>query len=337
MKSHEVLNARIRLTEALAGDALPGYLNFLGKQEELGKVIDISEFATMALERSETLWPTAELTDKIIETAEAYPEDVPVEARQLPNIPYGLAVLDKPLITTDSLGREEIMHMVTWGIILTVDSQSVEKERNPVVCYHVVMWNDARRQPDGGARDQAATWRKQGKDLTHDIRQLFPIRSFVFAFEHTTVGPMWANIPADIRARDEAEGFRPPEKAISTGRCLLALFDLMNRVPEPKEGDDTSAVTVGKSALRHAARAKVPPAIRVVPFHSALARREPDPDRAKRTRAPVDHRVVVREHTRMQAYGPGRTLRREITIRSYEYGPEDPPGTEPPPRIYRVG
>lgn len=337
MKPHEVLGTHVRLAQALSRPTLPAYLKFLTQQELISKALDVGEFTTTSVQQSETLWPTADLVGKLIETAEAYPTDVAVTDEQLPDIPFGVAVLDEPLATIDALGREELVHVVSWGLIMIGDS-AAPGDAPPIPSFHTVMWNDARRKPDGGAREQIARWRREAPpgapEPTSEIGWLFPIRSFTFAPGRTIVGPMWAEIPDEYRERDERDGFHPPDLAISTGRCALALFELMNRVPARAEGE--TGPSVGRSVVKQAVKAKVTPSIRVMAYHST-PRRSPDPGRPTKTRAPVDHHVHVRGHTRMQAYGPGRSLRREIEIEPYSYGPPDPEGYEQPHRIYRVG
>ncbi|WP_297740799.1 hypothetical protein [uncultured Tessaracoccus sp.] len=60
---------------------------------------------------------------------------------------------------------------------------------------------------------------------------------------------------------------------------------------------------------------------------------KPTPERSEPTGRHITCRYVVREHTRQQAYGPGRSLRRTITVPAHVRGPEDAPLKH---RNYRV-
>lgn len=336
MKPHEVLGTHVRLAQAFDRHALRAYLKVLTEQERISQAIDVAEYTATGIRQSETLWLTAGLVDKVIETAEAYQTGPAVADHQVPDIPYGVAVLDKPLAIVDALGRDELIHVVSWSLIMIKDL-TASPDAPPVTSFHTVLWNDARRKADGGARDQMEKWRREApggsSDAAAEINWMFPIRSFTYALDRTIVGPMWSKIPDEYRKRDEMDGFHPPDLAINSGRCVLALFDLMNRVPPRSEGD--TGPSIGRSVVKHAAKAKITPSIRVMAYHST-PRRSPDPGHPARTRAPVDHHVHVRRHTRMQAYGPGRSLRREIEIEPYSYGPPDPEGYQQPHRIYRV-
>jgi hypothetical protein len=168
---------------------------------------------------------------------------------------------------------------------------------------------------------------------------LFPVKGFVFAPGYTVIDKMRVPIPEDVRERHRAEGYNPPRSFLNSGRMLLAVLDLVARQPEPGDAEQPppETVTVDRPTTQRARTAGLEPHVRVAPYHRhRRPRREPDPNRVKRTRKPVDHTVHVPGHTRSQAYGPGRSLRKEIWIEGYSYGPEDPPDYVPPPTVYTV-
>lgn len=343
MKAYEVLNTHLRALQALDSPYFKHYLGEVTRDDRITKAMDedgshLGDFMRYAAAQAPTIWVKPDLIDEVLATAKSYGDGAPVADEMLPEEPHGVAVLDKPLIYMDAMGREEVIHLITWASLLMPNDVH---ETGFVRGWQVMLWNDAERQPDGATREQMNTWLREGKREYLDGGQhLFPVKGFVFAPQYTVIDKMRVPIPDDVRARHAAEGYSPPRMIINNGRMALAVLDLIARQPEPGDAEqpEPQTVTVDRPTTTQRARtAGLEPVVRVAPYHRhRRPRREPDPNRVKRTRKPVDHTVHVPGHTRSQAYGPGRSLRKEIWIEGYSYGPEDPPGYVRPPTVYVV-
>lgn len=344
MKAHHVLNTHMRVLDALSDTPLQDYLTHLTRKDTMVKGfhegVTLPMFIGTGLAQSETVWMTSDAVDQIIPTAYSYPLDSVVDETMIPEIPFGIAVLDKPLKYKDVFGRDEIVHFVTWSAVFVEDVDRIVT--GPLQAMQIMLWNDGYRQLDGGALEQVQRWRANSATDRYVERVLgcFPIKQFVFLPDYVTIGPMDGDLDQEMFDYYVSLGYKPKRDFINNGRVALAILDLIARVPVPPEEEETPEtvqVVGGKSTVRKAARKGLEPRVRVAPLHPVRRpRREPDPNRVKRTRKPPQHHVYVGEHKRMQAYGPGRSLRKEITIEAYDYGPDDPEGNVPPPTVYTV-
>ncbi len=342
MKAHEVLETHLRVLKALESPHFKHYLGEVTREDRITKAMDedgshLGDFMLYAAAQAPTIWAKPDLIDEVLATAKGFADESPVDEESLPDDPHGVVVLDKPLIYMDAMGREEVVHVITWASLLMPNDV---QETGFVRGWQVMLWNDADRQPDGATREQMNTWLREGKrEYLDGSQHLFPVKGFVFAPHYTVIDKMRVPIPEDVRSRHRAEGYNPPRMIINNGRMALAVLDLVARQPEPGDAEQPApeTVTVDKATTHKAKTAGLEPVVRLAPYHRhRRPRREPDPNREKRTRKPVEHKVHVPGHTRTQAYGPGRSLRKEIYIEGYSYGPEDPPDYVRPPTIYVV-
>lgn len=350
MKAYDVLETHLRLLRGLSDTPLTEYAKWISRYDPFTKAFENSrvnlggltfgQFLHAGVAQAPTIWVTSDVIDEVDSLAQSYRVEEGVPSTVLPGIATGVAVLDKPIRYTEATGYRAIVHVVTWAMVLMGDHALEE----PVPAVQVMLWNDARREIDDSSRAQIDWWRGDGEynaEYIRKVEQLFPMRQFAFAPGHTKMGEYLFPVPEDARRKHRDNGYDPPERIVNNGRLMVALMELIGRMPEPDEDGvlpPDAGLTVGKSLTRRAQKAGIRPRVVVAPLHQARGpRREPDPNREKGTRAPVGHHVTVRAHTRMQAYGPGRSLRKEIEIESYGYGPEDPPEYTPPPKVYRVG
>jgi hypothetical protein len=343
VRAHEVLETHLRLIGALGNPHFKCYLGEVARDDRITQSLaedgsHLSEFMLNTVVQAPTIWAKPDLVSEILSTAKEYRDNTPVQLEMLPEEPHGVVVLDKPLIYMDAMGRDEVIHVVTWGSLL-IPNNDVD-DTGIVRGWQAMLWNDAHRQPDGASREQRATWLRDGKlEYIEGGQGLFPVKGFFFAPTYTVIDKMRVPIPEDVRERHRADGYNPPRSFLNSGRLLLAVLDLVARQPEPGDAEQPApeTVTVDRPTTQRARTAGLEPHVRVAPYHRhRRPRREPDPNRVKRTRKPVEHKVHVPEHRRMQAYGPGRSLRKEIVIAAYDYGPEGPEGYVPPPTVYTV-
>jgi hypothetical protein len=295
--------------------------------------VSASESFRAVLGEATTYRVRESVTDAIRPTAESHSDDM-VAGHFPPPHPMGVAVLEKPFAFTENSGREQLVHVITWVPLAYIDSTSDSEPRFGTMA---LLWNDANREPDYYSKVILRDAEKRG-DLPRLRRGglYFPIQ-FVHYFNELPAGQMIIEVKEVNKAQIRARGEVPQDLVVSIGRMIMGLWDLMGRIPEAP-GALPGQEHVRKTAARRARNEGLTsPTVCEVALHSPRRRVEPDPDRTPGTRAPVEHRVHVREHTRQQAYGPGRSLRKTVTIESYEYGPEDPPDYRPPHRVYRVG
>jgi hypothetical protein len=344
VKAHHVLETHLRLLEALEDVPLSDYLNFLTRKDTMVKgfngEVTLATFIGVGVAQSETVWLTSDVVDEIIPTAYSYTDGSIVDESMIPEVSFGVGVLDKPLVYKDVFGRDEIVHFVTWSMIFVEDTEGIFVGQRRAM--QIMLWNDGHRGLDGGALEQVGKWREKREtyNFVERAKGCFPIKQFTFLPEFVSIGPMEGDLTDEYFDHYTELGYKPKRDFINNGRVALAILDLIARVPLPPEGEETAADVkmTGKSITRRAVKRGIAPSVRVAPLHrERRPRREPDPNREKRTRRPVEHQVHVREHTRMQAYGPGRSLRKEIVIEAYDYGPEDEPGHVRPPTVYTVG
>lgn len=300
-------------------------LGGIRQPEEVGFVPSAATSLALTLRNADTFRLWAPTVEQIYNVAESHPDDMTTSSYQPPEA-TGVAVLDIPLYTPDKRGNEQLAHVLAWVPIAGIVGEEAQ------FGYMVLLFNDISREPDHYSKQILADGELNPalKENLRHVGRLFPIQ-FIYYLPGTPAGPLWV----DYDAEDSPTG--KPLSALAMGRLILAVWDLMSRVPPAKEsGLKPGEVPLRRATTRRAGRTLANPRVREVPLHSPrYLPREPG-ENTGRTRAAPDHRVKVRKHERMQPYGPGRALRKKITILPYEYGPEDPADVEPSKRVYRA-
>ena len=119
--------------------------------------------------------------------------------------------------------------------------------------------------------------------------------------------------------RDDVRGIIANERAVPWIRTVVAAWQLL------KQG--TTVDIIEKHAPRHARRRakrdgrQLPP-VRVVSIHRRASEAEPPTEPSGRK---LSVRFDVDPFERNQAYGPGRSLRKVITVKKHQRGPKDAP------------
>lgn len=329
--TEEILDTHLAIIERLQNSPeLRTLVNASAREAGLPTVdrgdYDMSSATSMGvlLQEADTFRICDTVSEAMIDVAGTHPADMTCDAFEPPKL-MGCAVLDKAFEFPDINGIIMAAHVITWVPLAIV---STENEEDVRFGYMVLLWNDTHREADYFSQKIIRDAKERGtyQELL-STGMILPVQ-FVYFYPGAPAGPLWIDTP----------GRKQP--SLSVGRCLMGLWDLMARVPESStEGEESGEVHVRRTVRKRAARTIRQPRVREVALHSPRRPVQEKPEGAEgegRTRAPVDHRVVVRTHKRMQAYGPGRRLRREITVESYEYGPENPPDYVPPKRVYRV-
>jgi hypothetical protein len=220
-----------------------------------------------------------------------------------PPTDYGVAILEKPLTLTLNGVKEPLLaHILTWGQTRFVFDNGADD----VFGWLFTFWNDTTRQFDRVTTAIVAS----GYETT-----LRAVNGLVPTLMHQSAPNLNMD---DLRPRGQ----------ITPLALVHAMWDLMNRVPEPEKPEH-----VDRASVKRAARVGLRADVRSAPLHSPPAPSATSAGTGAE-RAPLDHHVYVREHYRWQAYGPGRKLRKRIKIAEYDYGPEDPPGYVPPAKVY---
>lgn len=308
-----------KIASAAAAAGIPPILS----AQEAGFQPSATTSLALTLPHAETfrLWqPTVE---QIYNVAESHPDDLTTDAYPPPE-PTGVAVLDTPLYTPDRRGNEQLTHVIAWVPL----AGFVKGEAK--FGHMVLLLNDISRQPDYYSKKilaDGAALPLLGNELAK-AGHLFPIQ-FLFYLPGSPAGELWVDIDAEQSPTGK------PGQALSMGRLLLAVWDLMGRVPSAPEPDaKPGEVALSRNARRRASRDLTAPRVREVAYHPP--KRGPRNPDTVGTGKQLDHQVTVREHKRLQPYGPGRKLVREITIREHVRGPEGTETPEPVKRVYRA-
>lgn len=308
-----------QVAAAAAAAGIPPILS----AEEAGFRPSATTSLALTLPHAETfrLWqPTV---DEIYNVAESHGDDITTDAFAPPE-PTGVAVLDTPLYTPDQRGNEQLTHVIAWVPLAGIVNGEAK------FGTMVLLLNDISREADYYSKQilaDAAKFPILGNEIAH-AGHLFPIQ-FLYYLPGAPGGRLWVDIDADRSPTGK------PVQALSMGRLLLAVWDLMGRVPPAAEPDTKPGeIALNRNTKRRAGRDLARPRVREVAYHPPKrASRNPD---TVGTGKALDHQVTVREHKRLQPYGPGRKLIREITIREHVRGPENAPAPEPVKKVYRV-
>jgi hypothetical protein len=334
MRPGEVKDIHTGLVECLGTPVLANMVNYAALAAGLPGA-DSSPSSAESLYRmlgtrdAQTFRITEKVTEAIPGIVREHNDDMTMDAFKPPSL-IGVAVLEKPISFVEPSGHVQLAHIIAW-----IPLASMKPDGKAVIGNMVLLINDAGRQADHFAQ-------KVTSEVSHNPEAVSRLRSaggffpiqFVFYFPFTSTGSAVQLVAKELKAEIRARDGQPVDEVPNLSRILLALWDLMSRIPEVDD-EGFEPLHVERSAARRAQRAGLTPAVREVALHPPR-RRPPDPDREHHARRALDHTVRVREHTRMQAYGPNRSLRKQIVISSYTYGPEDPPGHVPSTRVYRV-
>jgi hypothetical protein len=160
VKAHEVLETHLRLLKALGNRFFKHYLGEVTGDDRITQSLaedgsHLGEFMLNAAAQASTIWAKPDLVSEVLATAKEYEDNTPVQLEMLPEEPHGVVVLDKPLIYMDAMGRDEVIHVVTWGSLL-IPNNNVD-DTGIVRGWQAMLWNDANRQPDGASREQRLT------------------------------------------------------------------------------------------------------------------------------------------------------------------------------------
>lgn len=305
-----------KITEAAAAAGIPPIID----AELAGFKPSATTSLTLTLPHAETFRIWQPTVDQIYNVAESHPDDLTTDAYAPPE-PTGVAVLDTPLYTPDRLGNEQLTHVIAWVPLAGLLNGEAK------FGYMVLLLNDISREADFYSKKILADGAAHpilGKEIAQ-AGHLFPIQ-FLYYLPGSPAGELWVDA-------EDAEG--KPVQALSMGRLIMAVWDLMGRVPPVSDPDSKPGeVALSRSTRRRAGRDLKRPRVREVAYHPPKC--GPRNSETVGTGKALDHQVIVREHKRLQPYGPGRKLVREITIREHVRGPETENPPEPVKKVYRV-
>lgn len=359
MKAAEALDVHTRLLAAMTGTfTATGRGRALVEPSELGSYVDfissyqlpeisrrlkrqtdlgpMSEFVRELIKNGETFLVSPDVVDEIQPVADAIDEHTLVGDFR-PPVPFGFAVLDKPLSFHDHRGMQAHVDMVTWGETIARDPQGRDMPTSLVT-----LWNDGNRETC-----EMVERLFLGEEFVHDydmrreFHGFYPL-NMIHLRGIDEAGPQ-SHPLSDATAKElddvdlalMAERGLTPETArvLNLDRLVCALWELMNRIPEAELAETEPVERHARKRAQASPRSR-PATVRAVRLHAP--RRPADPDKPKGAGHALDHRVEVRGHWRNQACGPGRKERKRIWIEDHQRGPEDAPVQEKTPTVYVV-
>lgn len=256
--------------------------------------------------------------------------------RNEPPTQTGFCYIEGGLRTREMRSATERSHLVVWGPV------RVRTEYGEETTTGVWSFNDMLDPDETMAALDEVTLARIRKEIGRwslvDVKMMF---------QDEQLGPVEirpdAEMLAQLRAGElakpshitQSEGYRsiPDDDADcwwdNGGRHVVALWDLFN--------ESVNVVTHGNAHLdrataRRAKRMNLPGRVTVVKLRRA---KYPEHEWLGPHRVDWSHRWIVRRHKRMQPYGPGRSLRREIWIEAHEKGPHDKPMIQTA-KVYRL-
>lgn len=253
----------------------------------------------------------------IMEYAEYGIDDsVPFGEQVSPPSPYGFIYFPEALRHKDRRGIYQYIHAVVW---------SATRDRCDDRGFSIAMFNDMNREPDEimmnyfDSQDVqrlarlSGGWSPVGLTVIGNRAKIGPYRLYC--------------TPGELKMiRDE--GDTPEAYTINVSHVVLATWKLMS---ETIDYGETRVETPERASVRRARRAGITPEVTVINLRR-LRHKTKNPGSGQ----PLTWRQEIPGHWRMQAYGPGRKLRRKIWIDSFEQGPIDAPRRPVKPKVIRL-
>lgn len=220
-----------------------------------------------------------------------------------PPSPYGFMYFPTPIEHMERRGRRQFIHAFAW---------CATRDKHDDHGFSMAMFNDINRQPDEvmieGLGDRhfemivsrAGGWSPVGLVVVGNNGKLGPYRIYCTPEERKII---------------HTEGDTPMAYTVNMSHVVLATSKLMAETID--YGDTSQTEQFDRALRRRAKRTGVTSKVNVV-----LLRRLRHRTKNPRTGKPLEWRQPVCGYYRMQAYGPGRKLRRKIWIDDFEQGPE---------------
>jgi hypothetical protein len=320
MRAADVLQRHVDLTEYIKDSTLRTLMVSLaqysnGYTEEEG--YDVTNVIARSLTMAKTYVIEPTMIPQIMECAEHEIDDTVSFGKQVsPPSPYGFMYFPEPLRHRDRRGRCQYIHAVVW---------SATRDRFDDHGFSIAMFNDMDREPDEIMMNYFDD---------QDVQRLArlsggwsPVGVTVVG-NRAKIGPYYLFCtPAELKMiRDD--GDTPEAYTINVARVVLATWKLMS---ETIDYGETHIETPERAVARRAKRSGVSPEVMVVNLRR-LRHRTKNPGTGK----PLEWRQEIPGHWRMQAYGPGRRLRRKIWIDDFWQGPENAPVRPAKPKVIRL-
>lgn len=320
MRAADVLQRHIDLAESIKGSTLKTLMVSLaqyanGYTEEEG--FDVINVITRCLQSAKTYVVEPTMIPQIMGCAEREIDgNVPFGEQVAPSSPYGFIYFPEPLRHKDRRGIYQYIHAVVW---------SATRDRYDDHGFSIAMFNDMNREPDEIMMNYfdhqdvqrlarlSGGWSPVGLTVVGNRAKIGPYRHYCTPDESKMI-------------RDQ--GDTPEAYTINVSYVILATWKLMS---ETIDYGEMHVEVPERAAVRRARRAGVTLEVMVVNLRR-LRHKTKNPG----TGQPLAWRQEIPGHWRMQAYGPGRRLRRKIWIDAFEQGPVDAPRRPVKPKVIKL-
>jgi hypothetical protein len=296
----------------------------------------LSEFVAHTIKVSQTFMVSADVVGEIQAVADAI-DDNDLIGNYRPPVPFGFAVLEKPLPFKDHRGLGAHIDMVGWGeTVITVP------KLGDMATSLVTLWSDGNRVSSEMIQmlfeGMAA---ERGYDMAKEFQGFYPL-NLINLRAHDEMGPAWHLMGPDLIESDEidlalmaSKGVTPETaKIFNLDRLVCALWELMNRIPEAEAAETEPVERHARKRAQASGRASA--TVRAVRLHSPVRPVDPDRPKGESGWTPPDHVVAVRGHWRNQVCGPGRKDRKRIWVEEYKWNEDAENPAPATPTVYVV-
>lgn len=317
LRPRDVLTQHLDLLELLGNGATPlgGYLDKVAQFDGVvGEQTRIAPHLAQDVRNARAYLIAEHMTAQINARAAGMSEITRVGIEEYrPSRPQGFVVFEEPLRYIEVRGREQIIHVLTWG----TTTNSVDGATG----WLVQTYNDLDREPDEIAAMDVARGARRVIGRWHGISTYFLPRDM-------RVGPEFNQPTAEHLERLKSEGVDGcPVRNMH--RHVIALWALLNETISVHTTHGRESFD--RPTARWAKRRKLPTEVTVVTL-----RRAAQPVQSPGTGTPLDHRVWVDGFRRRYWCGSGADRHQEWrNVGGHWRGPEGAP-VENRPKVDRL-
>lgn len=319
MKPTETLQRHVDLIEAMRDlglrtlvlRTLEEWLSSVGSANKYDVTNQFLDSVALQIGSSHTYLVTSSMTDAVVATANTYLKGTETSTSDPPPQGCGVAFFENPLHLPDLRGRDQLVHMISWG-----NAQVLNRGTQASTTLHIIMlWSDVRRGVD-------EVLLADPDSIDAILRHASGFSPILCATLHRDqrVGPETVTSNLEDVKRLIEEGVSPEaicHEGPNALRWTVALWRLLcdtitarrERVPPPD-----------RAVRRRAQRLRLAPAVEVVTL-----RHESRQPLAPGSGTPLQWRSPVPGHWHTYWTGPGRTVKERRWVSFYERGPEGAP------------
>lgn len=327
MKPTETLQRHVDLTEALCAHSsgMPEYglrrlvlktleiwLHSMSPNTQSAVTTQFLDSLALQIKASHTYLVTSRMAEAVIATANTYLSGLETSSSEPPPQGCGVAFFETPLHLVDLRGRDQLVHMISWGNALIMNKGTKASQS-----LHIIMlWSDVRR----GVDEVLAESPESIDVILRAASGFSPIQCFTLHKDQRVGSETVTSEPEDVKRLIEEEGFDPDQichESPNVVRWVVALWRLLKDtvvvqrkvVPPPD-----------RAVRRRAQRLKLAPTVEVVTL-----RHESRTVLAPGSGTPLRWRSPVPGHYHTYWTGPGRVVKERRWVSYHERGPKGAP------------